>query len=125
MDYLRFLGFTVLAVLLIGLEIWFAGAGGGALAAAAVTVGCFARYCSRRHAIAYLLWLVLLIGWVVLLGRAVKAMIAQHPDQATRLHASEGLLLLLAMIVLHPLCYGIARLALGAFAAIAARRKAA
>jgi len=107
-DYLKFLGLSVLAIALIGLESRFAGSGLGTLVALGFTISLFVLRASRRHAIAYSTWMVLLLGWVLLLGNSLKTMVAQHPDQAARLRAGEGLLLLLAIIVLHPLCYGLA-----------------
>ena len=108
MDYLRFLGLSVFALVLIGLEGRFVGAGLGTFVAAGFTISFFVLRGSRRHAIAYAAWLVLLLGWILLLGNSLKTMVAQHPEQAARLRAGEGLLLLVAVILLHPLCYGLA-----------------
>lgn|GEM_PF-6294672 len=107
MDYLKFLGFTFFAVLLIILQDRLTGPGLGSFVAIGVTIGFFVQYASRRHFIAYGSWLLLMLGWILLLANSVKAMVARHPDQLARLQLGEGVLVLLAMIVLHPLCYGL------------------
>jgi hypothetical protein len=109
-NYLKFLGWTLLAALGIGLAAKLGGPV-GLIGALGTTIGIFWRLAPRFMSIAYAAWVLLTVGWLVIINALVRAapqIVAKH--NVDQVHMAEGFWLLVGMLVLHPLCYGIGRL---------------
>ena len=112
MDYIKFLGATLLAIVALVIDAKLFGVNLGFFVAIGLTIGAFARRAPARYIVAYCGWVASSLAWLFLSQAFLRLAAAQQPKVYTpaAIAPIQGLLLLAGMILLHPACYGIARL---------------
>lgn len=98
MDYLKFLGVTAFAVLVIGLGVKFIGI----------------NISPARYSVGFIIWLVTAFLWLTLIQVLVSQYAAQISQKFSpaEIRISEGFWFFVGIVLLHPVCYGLARLLL-------------
>src|SRR4051812_36356812 len=110
MDYLKFLGATILAIIAIGIHVKSFGIDISLFVTLGLTIGGFAMRAPARYIAGYAGWLGSSFAWLFATRALLRFAVAQQPNAYTPATiAIEGLLLLAGMILLHPACYALAR----------------
>lgn len=111
MDYLKFVGATLLSVVVVVISAKFVSVGVGTFAILGGIVGYFVRYRPAAHAAGYVVWVAALAAWIILFRMGLHEVLVQHPHKyAPNVVAiGSGLLVIAGGVILHPIAYGIGR----------------
>jgi hypothetical protein len=114
MDYLKFLGATVLAIFAVGIGIKLIGINIGLFVIIGSTIGIFLLGPSR-YAAGYIAWLVTVFLWWRLTQTAFHGFVLQNPQKYSpaEIQTAQGFWNIVGMLLLQPMCYGFARFAFG------------